>query len=214
MPLAFQKVVAAASATASADWKTKPAKEITVMVVGCTGYIGKFVTKELISRGYNVIAVSREKSGVKGKQSMEDVKRDFAGAQCRFADVTDLTSLKSVIKEPVDVVVSCLASRTGGKKDSWLIDYQVCMHIDKSSLYKDLTLSLASEALGEPNGPRKAYHRIGACVRYELISRATVAANLARRRSFHRPFDALTRNPPSKHVPLAGDPELPGRRPG
>lgn len=65
---------------------------------------------------------------------MEDVKKDFAGAQVRFADVTDVNSLKSVIKEPIDVVVSCLASRTGGKKDSWLIDYQVrlahtCMHM-------------------------------------------------------------------------------------
>lgn len=48
-----------------------------------------------------------------------------AGADVRFGDVTDLDSLRSVaFKDSVDVVVSCLASRTGGKKDSWDIDYQ------------------------------------------------------------------------------------------
>lgn len=42
-----------------------------------------------------------------------------------FGDVTDIESIKKIgCAEPVDVVVSCLASRTGGIKDSWLIDYQ------------------------------------------------------------------------------------------
>ena len=83
------------------------------------------MVKELVSRGYNVIAFSREKSGVGGKQSTADVKKDFAGADVRFGDVTDVESLKRVaFTEPVDVVVSCLASRTGGINDSRLIDYQ------------------------------------------------------------------------------------------
>ncbi len=30
-----------------------------------------------------------------------------------------------ILQDKVDVVVSCLASRTGGLKDSWDIDYQV-----------------------------------------------------------------------------------------
>lgn len=34
----------------------------------------------------------------------------------RFGDVTDRESLKQVaFKNPIDVVISCLASRTGGK---------------------------------------------------------------------------------------------------
>ena len=32
-------------------------------------------------------------------------------------------------QDKVDVVVSCLASRTGGKKDSWLIDYQATKNV-------------------------------------------------------------------------------------
>lgn len=32
----------------------------------------RFVTKELISRGFNVTAFAREKAGIKGKMSKED----------------------------------------------------------------------------------------------------------------------------------------------
>jgi nucleoside-diphosphate-sugar epimerase len=55
---------------------TQP-EDVRVMVAGCTGYIGRFVTKELIKRGYQVVAFSREKSGVGGKKSMDDVKSEF-----------------------------------------------------------------------------------------------------------------------------------------
>lgn len=56
----------------SADYRPKENKDIRVLVVGSTGYIGKFVVKELIKRGYNVVAFAREKSGVGGKASMDD----------------------------------------------------------------------------------------------------------------------------------------------
>ena len=56
----------------SADYRSKENKDIRVLVVGSTGYIGKFVVKELIKRGYNVVAFAREKSGVGGKASMDD----------------------------------------------------------------------------------------------------------------------------------------------
>ena len=45
------------------------------MVFGATGYIGKFVVKELVKRGYNVVAFAREKSGIGGKQSTQDVQK-------------------------------------------------------------------------------------------------------------------------------------------
>lgn len=50
---------------------TADPKDVRVLVAGCTGYIGRFVTKELINRGYQVVAFSREKSGVGGKKSMD-----------------------------------------------------------------------------------------------------------------------------------------------
>jgi divinyl chlorophyllide a 8-vinyl-reductase len=111
------------------DYRTKPASDIRVLVVGATGYIGKFVVRELVNRGYQVVAFCREKSGIGGKQGMEDVKKEFPGAQVVFGEVTDVNSLSKVgFEKPVDVVVSCLASRTGGIKDSNLIDYQATLN--------------------------------------------------------------------------------------
>ncbi|GMI69799.1 3,8-divinyl protochlorophyllide a 8-vinyl reductase, PALE-GREEN AND CHLOROPHYLL B REDUCED 2 [Hibiscus trionum] len=53
----------------SASFRNKNPKAINVLVVGSTGYIGKFVVKELVNRGFNVIAVAREISGIRGKNS-------------------------------------------------------------------------------------------------------------------------------------------------
>ncbi|MFQ6646180.1 hypothetical protein Gotur_019899 [Gossypium turneri] len=111
----------------SASFRNKNPKDINVLVVGSTGYIGKFVVKELINRGFNVIAIARERSGIRGKNSKEDTLSDLNGANVCFSDVTNLDILENSVKNlgfPIDVVVSCLASRTGGVKDSWKIDYE------------------------------------------------------------------------------------------
>lgn len=50
-----------------------------MLVVGSTGYIGKFVVKELISRGFNVVAFAREQSGVGGKAKREDTEKVLPG---------------------------------------------------------------------------------------------------------------------------------------
>lgn len=57
---AFECVASLSPSSAEADWRLKAPSDITVAVVGPTGYIGKFVTKELIARGYNVIAGRHE----------------------------------------------------------------------------------------------------------------------------------------------------------
>ncbi|XP_024380255.1 divinyl chlorophyllide a 8-vinyl-reductase, chloroplastic [Physcomitrium patens] len=115
------------AAVSKQSWRSKEPKDTTVMIVGATGYIGKFVVREMVNRGYNVIAVAREKSGIGGKVDAEQTIRDFPGSTVVFADVSDTDSITSALQSPninVDVVISCLASRTGGKKDSWKIDYQ------------------------------------------------------------------------------------------
>lgn len=109
------------------SFRNKKPRDINVLVVGSTGYIGKFVVKELIKRGFNVIAVSRERSGIKGKNSKEETLQNLSGANVCFSDVTNLDSLEKSLENlgvEVDVVVSCLASRSGGVKDSWKIDYE------------------------------------------------------------------------------------------
>lgn len=72
------------------------------MVVGSTGYIGKFVVRfcfadsvglitrrlqvrELIRRGFNVIAFAREKSGISGASSAEQTKQ--VTSQIQFVSI-------------------------------------------------------------------------------------------------------------------------------
>ena len=63
------------AAPAGQDFRDRRPQDVKVLVLGATGYIGKFVVKELIRRGYDVTAFARPKSGVKGKQSMDDVNK-------------------------------------------------------------------------------------------------------------------------------------------
>lgn len=115
------------NSTTKSSFRDKNPKDINVLVVGSTGYIGNFVVKELVNRGFNVIAVCREKSGIKGKNNKEETLNKLNGANVCFSDVTNLDFLEKSLENlgvNVDVVVSCLASRSGGVKDSWKIDYE------------------------------------------------------------------------------------------
>lgn len=62
-------------AESQSDYRTRSKQDVRIVVAGSTGYIGKYVTKELIKRGYNVVAFAREKSGVGGKQSREQTQK-------------------------------------------------------------------------------------------------------------------------------------------
>lgn len=113
--------------TPNVSFRSKNPSDINILVVGSTGYIGRFVVTELVKRGFNVIAIAREKSGIRGKNSKEDTLQLLSGADVCFSDVTELSTLEKSVENlgvPIDVVVSCLASRNGGVKDSWKIDYE------------------------------------------------------------------------------------------
>ena len=111
------------------DFRNRPPAQVRVVVFGATGYIGRFVVRELVERGYNVIAFARERSGIGGRQTRDQVIADFPGAEVRFGDVLDPASLKTqAFDQPTDVVVSCLASRSGGRQDSWAIDHQATLN--------------------------------------------------------------------------------------
>lgn len=113
--------------TAIPSFRNKSPKDINILVVGATGYIGKFVVKELVNREFNVIAIAREKSGIRGTVSKDETLNQLKEANVCFSDVTHLDSLEKSLEElgvSIDVVVSCLASRSGGVKDSWKIDYE------------------------------------------------------------------------------------------
>lgn len=124
----FNPITASTAVEATtSSFRNKNPKDINILVVGSTGYIGKFVVKELVSRGFNVIAIAREKSGIRGRNDKEGALNQLQGASVCFSDVTNLESLEKSLENlgtSIDVVVSCLASRSGGVKDSWKIDYE------------------------------------------------------------------------------------------
>uniref|UniRef100_A0A2P2QMR3 Divinyl chlorophyllide a 8-vinyl-reductase, chloroplastic n=1 Tax=Rhizophora mucronata TaxID=61149 RepID=A0A2P2QMR3_RHIMU len=130
-PITVSRIVTAAAGTvveaAQSSFRNKNPKDINILVVGSTGYIGKFVVKELVNRGFNVVAMARERSGIRGRNSKEETLNQLQGVSVLFSDVTNLDTLQKSLDSlgvGIDVIVSCLASRTGGVKDSWKIDYE------------------------------------------------------------------------------------------
>ena len=64
----------------------RPPADVRVLVVGATGYIGKYVVKELVKRGYQVVAFARERSGIGGKASADDTRKVRSQALARNLD--------------------------------------------------------------------------------------------------------------------------------
>ncbi|KAJ6818021.1 putative divinyl chlorophyllide a 8-vinyl-reductase, chloroplastic [Iris pallida] len=116
----------ATTTTTTSSFRNKSPKDINILVVGSTGYIGRFVVRELSARGFNVVSVARERSGIRGRNDREKTLRDLSGSTVCFSDVTDAEALDRSLAGlglPIDAAVCCLASRNGGIKDSWNIDY-------------------------------------------------------------------------------------------
>lgn len=95
-----------------------------VAVVGATGYIGKAVVRDLVRRGYPTSAVVRDAAAASSEPK-------FEGATIVQADVCNPANLAAsapFAKGGVDIVISCLASRSGSKSDSFAIDYQATLN--------------------------------------------------------------------------------------
>jgi len=87
-----------------------------VLVLGGTGTIGRAVVRALVARGHEVVCLVRPGVG----------RADAPpGVQFRPCDVTDPASLarEGFAGESFDVLLSCLASRTGTPEDAWRIDH-------------------------------------------------------------------------------------------
>lgn len=103
----------------------------TAVIAGATGYIGKSVVRESIRQGYKTVALVRDKDKVTSKEGKALYGQFFDGADIVECDVTNpdeltkaLEKIKSEEGNNIDAVISCLASRSGIKKDAFAIDYQ------------------------------------------------------------------------------------------
>jgi divinyl chlorophyllide a 8-vinyl-reductase len=106
------------------------ASKKTAVVAGATGYIGKWVVQEANRQGYNTIALVRDKSKIESKEGQALYGKHFSGAEIVECDVCDPEQLTKTMKQiasekgSIDGIISCLASRSGIKKDAYAIDYQ------------------------------------------------------------------------------------------
>ena len=91
-----------------------------MFVVGATGYIGKFVVRELVGRGYKVVSFARERSGVDASTTAELTRQQLQGSEVRFGDVCDMNSLlKDGIRgERFDISNLRILSSASGADDS------------------------------------------------------------------------------------------------
>lgn len=94
-------------------------------MLGATGTIGRATVRALVERGHEVVCMVRPRAGVGGTLAPDDSGRLLADATLRFGDVADAASLArdGLRGERFDVLVSCLASRTGAPQDAWAIDH-------------------------------------------------------------------------------------------
>lgn len=97
---------------------TEPAGRRRVMVLGATGTIGRATVRSLLAEGHETVCFIR--AGADGRPSHALAK----GVELRFGDVTDPQSLArdGFRGERFDVLISCLASRSGAPDDAWAID--------------------------------------------------------------------------------------------
>ena len=90
-------------------------------MLGATGTIGRATVRALLRQGHEVVCFVRPRNDGRGLP---------ASATVRVGDVTDPASLAvdGFRGERFDVLVSCLASRTGVPRDAWAIDHLAHMH--------------------------------------------------------------------------------------
>jgi divinyl chlorophyllide a 8-vinyl-reductase len=96
-----------------------------VFVLGATGTIGRATVHALLARGHEVVCFVRPRAGVGGALDAAAAQRLLGGAEVRLGDVTQAASLArdGLAGERFDVLLSCLASRTGALADAWAIDH-------------------------------------------------------------------------------------------
>ena len=93
--------------------------KIKFIVAGATGYIGRKVVEELVSRNISCISLVRSIDNISMK-----TMNCLNGSQIVLCNVLDYSEVHHIydIYQP-SITICCLASRSGVKKDSWTVDY-------------------------------------------------------------------------------------------
>jgi divinyl chlorophyllide a 8-vinyl-reductase len=145
-----------------------------VLVAGATGYIGRQVALELVRRGHEVVALARPRAGIGGNDDDDATRRRLAGAEVRFADVTDAAALAAdgVRGERFDAVVSCLATRSGAPADAWRIEHRANLDLLEAARGPGLGLFVLLSAICVQR-PRLAFQHAKLAFEGALIASGT-----------------------------------------
>ena len=98
-----------------------------IFVAGSTGYIGKNVVKYALDNGFDVVTAKRH----------SDDKPGQLNKKLKVIKISNNDNNWIADLEKVDVIISCLASRTGEPKDAHLVDYKLnCLLLEKAKALK------------------------------------------------------------------------------
>ncbi len=119
-----------AAATSDAVGAPQLSRTRRVFMLGATGTIGRATVRALSRRGHQVVCFVRPR--VAGADAREGVGQlaSLPGVTVREGEIRDATSIArdGFRGEQFDVLVSCMASRTGAPRDAWAVDHQA--HVD------------------------------------------------------------------------------------
>lgn len=95
-----------------------------MLVAGASGYIGRQLVAELVARGLAVTCLLRT-------QPAEGRLPELTGARVRVVDFASTRSISEhgICGEHFDAVYSCLATRGGGIRDAWHVEYQCNLNL-------------------------------------------------------------------------------------
>ena len=111
-------------------------KTLSVLVIGATGTAGQATVSALLDEGHNVTCLIRQKTTLAGASPQSANFQLPDTVKIHYGDVTTTSSTiqASFGTNRFDVLVSCLASRTGVKSDAWAIDYQAQSNVLQAAI--------------------------------------------------------------------------------
>ena len=158
-----------------------------VLLAGATGYIGQAVLRELVAQGHEVVALVRP--GRRLSFALPD--QSSSGTPDELSDAVTVVEVEITSDEDwtaplpnADVVVSCLASRSGAPADARLVEYEanrrLLAYAERAAVRHFLLLSAICVQI-----PRLAFQREK--LKFEaLLAESTVPATIVRATAFFR----------------------------
>ena len=144
-----------------------------VLLAGATGYIGRVVARELLSRGYQVIALVRPGQSVN------------SGCEVKEVELTDAPAVRAALEgDTFDAVVSCIASRSGVAADAWLVDHDANLNLLKIAMQHGAQRFVMLSAICVQK-PRLAFQKAKLAFEEALVT-AEIAHSIVRPTAFFK----------------------------